>query len=702
MRIVKGIVPVLACAMIILSCFPVTSQAQTPPHLEVDKSVNPTEIWQKGSGIEPEEATVTLTVTGAGDPVVEKFPVDVILVIDRSNSTREELPEIRDAAKTFIGCLDDTTDRSGLVSYSTSARLDQSLTSDLTAMNDSIDDLSSSKGRSAMGKGIYKANEELMENGRSEAMLVEVLLSDGQQNWGQDPIKEAEDAAEKNITIYTIGLGEMVNECRMEQIADITGGKYHYAPDTTDLEDIYREIGEYIHIQNIAGDEIVVTDVLQDHINEENGFTIEPDIITENPDGTTTIVWNIGRLTIGETWEVSFNVSSDEIGDDLPVNVYDDSGVTYKDYKGDITTENFPEVKVTVRPSEIPSVPIIEVDKSANPTEIWKKDSGMEPEETTVTLTVTGAGDPYVERYPLDAMLIMDRSESMDWDGNATYGSRLADAKAAAKEFIGLLNSEYDRVGLVSFSGDGGDYGSVTLDEALTDDFSVVSDSIDGLIAYGATDIGDAIDLAIKVETEEDDTSEAVRIGILLTDGSANRPNGRGYGEDPMDVQYAIDKAKEADGEDITIYTIGLGSEINETMLQEIADITGGKYYYTLDSTDLEDIFKEIAECTLNIAGDDIVVTDVLQDYINGEDRFTISPDMVIANPDGTTEIIWNIGRLTIGETWNVSFNVSSNKIGDLPVNVYEDSGITYKNYKGDITTESFPELNILVKIRLD
>ena len=39
---------------------------------------------------------------------------------------------------------------------------------------------------------------------------------------------------------------------------------------------------------------------------------------------------------------------------------------------------------------------------------------------------------------------------------------------------------------------------------------------------------------------------QANKVMILLTDGKANRPSGWGYGEDPDDVQYAIDKATEA------------------------------------------------------------------------------------------------------------------------------------------------------------
>jgi len=50
------------------------------PYLVVTKTVNPGTIGRKGSGLAPEESTVTLTVTGAGDPA--GGPLTVVVVTD--------------------------------------------------------------------------------------------------------------------------------------------------------------------------------------------------------------------------------------------------------------------------------------------------------------------------------------------------------------------------------------------------------------------------------------------------------------------------------------------------------------------------------------------------------------------------------------------------------------------------------------------
>jgi hypothetical protein len=80
----------------------------------------------------------------------------------------------------------------------------------------------------------------------------------------------------------------------------------------------------------------------------------------------------------------------------------------------------------------------------------------------------------------------------------------------------------------------------------------------------------------------------------------------------------------------------------------------------------------------------DIVVTDVLQSYINLEDEFTIEPDDITENADGTTTLEWYVGELDTSGEWTVSFEVSSDKCGRVLVDVVDDSKVTY-NVGGDM-----------------
>jgi uncharacterized protein YegL len=325
---------------------PVTAGA--PPHLEVAKSVSPETICID------DQATVTLNVTGAGSPAEEHFPLDVMLIIDRSDSMEgTKLTAAKAAAKTFVGLLNSTSDRSGLVSFSYwkwiflllgdwEAELDQKLTFNQSATNRSITSLTA-YGNTAMGEGIYKANEELIDNGRLQPPTVyaEVLLSDGIWNTGRNPISAAQEAANNNITIYTIGLGAEADNATMQNIANITGGKYYYAPNSSSLEDIYGEIaGE---LSDMAGTDVVVTEVLPGYVNYVAGSAVP----TPNSTSGQNLTWKLGSISIGDTRTMTFNVTFDNPGYQL-VDVYPDTRVNYTNYQGNPAGEAFPEAYITV------------------------------------------------------------------------------------------------------------------------------------------------------------------------------------------------------------------------------------------------------------------------------------------------------------------------------------------------------------------
>jgi|GEM_PF-6501865 len=203
-------------------------------------------------------------------------PVDAMLVMDTSSSMSDDPPhqncysfwcfisgqwgctwctggitDSKEAAISFLDFLYFEKDRSGLATFGTTAELEQGLTSDKSAISSEINDIDvpcrcDIIQRTAMGDGIDIANQEFETNGRPNAEWVQIVLSDGKSNTGQDPLDAAQDAADDNITIYTIGLGNDADPDTLQQIADITNGKYYYAPTGDQLESIYAEIAREI------------------------------------------------------------------------------------------------------------------------------------------------------------------------------------------------------------------------------------------------------------------------------------------------------------------------------------------------------------------------------------------------------------------------------------------------------------------------
>jgi len=183
-------------------------------------------------------------------------PIDVMLIIDRSSSMSDEscmwctggIGDAKEASKIFVDELLNK-DRAGLVSFGNSATLDQDLTHDKDVVKEKIDEIEAHAWPiqgTAIGEGIYTATEELSENGREDAIWLQIILSDGKSNRGRNPISAAEEAAENRIIIYTIGLGESADEDTLEEIANITGGKYYFSPTSEDLVAIYMNIAREI------------------------------------------------------------------------------------------------------------------------------------------------------------------------------------------------------------------------------------------------------------------------------------------------------------------------------------------------------------------------------------------------------------------------------------------------------------------------
>lgn len=187
-------------------------------------------------------------------------PVDVMLVFDRSGSMDDDgidpgpgpcqnqpqpICDAKQAAKSFLDNFNPDIDKAGLVSFSTTATLDEGLTSNINQVKNEIDSLTAG-GRTAIGDGIQTANNELINNGRSDVPWTQVLLTDGKNNEGIDPLTAASNAAANNIVIYTIGLGSNIDSDILQQIANMTGGKNYTAPTSDDLFQIYNEISAEI------------------------------------------------------------------------------------------------------------------------------------------------------------------------------------------------------------------------------------------------------------------------------------------------------------------------------------------------------------------------------------------------------------------------------------------------------------------------
>ena len=201
-----------------------------------------------------------------------------------------------------------------------------------------------------------------------------------------------------------------------------------------------------------------------------------------------------------------------------------------------------------------------------------------------------------VDTEGIDIVFAMDVSTSMlarDFNPD-----RLSAAKDIAIEFIAQRPS--DRMGIVVFAGESYTQCPLTTDRATL--INLMKEVQTDLIEDG-TAIGNGLATAVARMKDSDAKS---RVVILLTDGVNN------MGE--IDPATAAEIAKTYG---IRVYTIGVGAngeapypvqtpwgieirrvpvEIDEALLKQIADGTGGRYFRATDNTKLQEIYAEIGQ----------------------------------------------------------------------------------------------------------
>jgi von Willebrand factor type A domain-containing protein len=194
------------------------------------------------------------------------IPQDLLLVLDKSGSMAWNDPQnLRiSGAQTYVGQMKQP-DRVAIVTFDDNAFLVPSNVGQpadhLTAYgHDGNPDYTDPQrdlgtigvgGGTNIGMGIQLANNELIANGNKQHAWVEIVLTDGQNNFAwQDTLTLAEAARAKanNITIYTIGLSSGADAALLSEVATITGGTYYNAPTASSIKWIYLEIA--MHYQS--------------------------------------------------------------------------------------------------------------------------------------------------------------------------------------------------------------------------------------------------------------------------------------------------------------------------------------------------------------------------------------------------------------------------------------------------------------------
>ena len=199
--------------------------------------------------------------------------IDIVMAIDVSASmlAKDLSPNRLEALKEVVSDFIDgrPNDRIGLVEYAGEAYTKTPITSDKSIVLRSLRDIKYNtiiESGTAIGMGLATSVNRLKDS-RAKSKVI-ILLTDGVNNSGFiDPKIASELAMEYGIKVYTIGLGTNgmalspiginpdgsfrygrqqveIDEKLLEEIANVTGGKYFRATNNKKLAEIYDEINK--------------------------------------------------------------------------------------------------------------------------------------------------------------------------------------------------------------------------------------------------------------------------------------------------------------------------------------------------------------------------------------------------------------------------------------------------------------------------
>lgn len=215
-------------------------------------------------------------------------------------------------------------------------------------------------------------------------------------------------------------------------------------------------------------------------------------------------------------------------------------------------------------------------------------------------LAAPGAGGPATAPPPLPAaivctelipvqrfMLVLDRSFSM-------FGAKIEQLKIGANFWVDYVNP-LEELGIVTYST------TETLDssmsEAPADPVAAATwrddrhGIVDGIVAAGATAIGDAMRAGLNDIIAGGRASSQVM--ILFTDGLQN-----------AGAETAEDVLPDLVAAGVRCYTIGLGSDQDAALLTNVATTTGATYFPIAGDLSPEEAATAITEALIEVAGE--------------------------------------------------------------------------------------------------
>jgi Mg-chelatase subunit ChlD len=531
--------------------------------------------------------TTDVTLEIEGDCGTAHAMTDIVLVLDRGCFTfrGDRARRIKEGSQAFVAALDTERDRVAIVTYPDeigAARLRVPFTSDKSVLAEELrtwSNLCFYDNAGTMSDGLRVAREALVgPHARDGAGKAVVLVSQGYER--ERGMWEARRLWRMGAQLHTVAggpdqydAGEMADDGLLASMADLPH-RYRHGEDPEDIPAVWTDVTTDI-ADRVLFRELEIVDRLPSNMRLVNG-SVSP-AAERLPDGS--LRWRFTDVGFDGPPDLSYTLEPMEPGR-WPTNVEAVAVFTDGlDYPGRVT---YPVPYVEVIPPETPTPTVTETTEptptplhthtpTASTTPVGTPPASATPVPSTLYLPVLDKPRCKPSQIPVDVALLIDTSSSM-------AGAKLLAAVEAARGFLGLLALPRDHAAVVTFDSDARPV------QALTGDGPALGRALDSLsIATGTR-----IDLGLRVALEEVDGErsrvQADGVIVLLTDGLP----------EPGTEQHIEMYARVAQRIGVTIYAIGLGSDVRREVLETIAG-DPERVYLAPTPDDLAAIYAAIA-----------------------------------------------------------------------------------------------------------
>ena len=342
----------------------------------------------------------------------------------------------------------------------------------------------------------------------------------------------------------------------------------------------------------------------------------------------------------------------------------------------------------------------------------------------TISLNVKGATQSTSESKPIDVVLVMDLSDSMDWKSGTPGKTRLTIAKDAAKHLANSLltdaNQNLDKnqqvkMEIVKFADD------AAVQMVNQEKWSTSAEDVCRAIDSLSTDnngVGEGTDWdeGLKKANEEGTgRPNAEKYIIFLSDGKPGGTNSPYF--ENLAYQSALTESKKRNGAELFVVSTAKESA---GRMRQLADETNpkGKYFDGADEDSISKAFDSIVQTiTKSYAYKNVSITDALSEYVDfagvtndkpknlkatvtkdGQETVIPNPDVKLNKTDKT--ITWNLGSnvaLEKDAIYTISFDVVPNQSAyneaaargangslNLPSNDTDNTKVTYDVVKSE------------------